>query len=220
MICDDGSTNAVMKVVTNGACEYWIKPFIENQIKNMGQCVARKIFNENKHDQILGILKVKDQSKRGRDDNASYQPLTKKNRISWTSELHEQFLRVVNQLGLNSKILFPIIFIFFLLFSLFVYFKKLYLCTFFSLPYCLEAKPKATHEAMNVPGLTKEQVASHLQVCFFVLIWLIPPLFLFVDKFCYNMSKLIEHLTYRFFVGKNLTLDFIIHECIFNSIMH
>jgi hypothetical protein len=156
VMCDDGSTSAVMKAVANGACEYWIKPLIENQIKNMWQCVARKFFNENKHNQ----------SKRGRDDNANYQPLTKKNRISWTPELHRQFLRVVNELGLDSKILFPIIFIFSLLFSLFVYFKKLNLCKFLSLPYFSEAKPKAIHKAMNVPGLTKEQVASHLQVCF------------------------------------------------------
>ncbi|XP_024627690.1 two-component response regulator ORR26 [Medicago truncatula] len=79
MMCDDGSTNAVMKAVTNGACEFWIKPFIENQIKNMWQCVARKVWNENKHD--LGILKVKSQSKRGSDYNADFQPLTKKSYI-------------------------------------------------------------------------------------------------------------------------------------------
>jgi len=118
VMCDDGSTSAVIKAIANGACEYWIKPLIENQIKNMWQCVARKVLNENKHD--LGVLKVKGQSKRGSDDNANYQLLTKKNRISWRSELHQQFLRVVTELGLDSKNLFPIIFI------LFSYFLCLY----------------------------------------------------------------------------------------------
>lgn len=39
---------------------------------------------------------------------------------------------------------------------------------FFSLDYFSEAQPKRILEVMNVPGLTKEHVASHLQVGFYI----------------------------------------------------
>nr|QSD99632.1 MYB family transcription factor [Melilotus albus] len=65
----DESESATMKAIANGACEYWIKPLSEDQINNMWQHVTRKVVNENEHDQILEILEVKGTEKRGRDDN-------------------------------------------------------------------------------------------------------------------------------------------------------
>lgn len=179
----DESRSEVMKAIANGACQYWIKPLIENQIKNMWQFVAKKVLHENKHDQVLGIFKVNGQSKRGRDDNNgpketndclvekdnndndNYQPLTKKNPL-WSSELHGQFLRVVNKLGIDSTILFPIIFISFSYLLCLYTSKTKFVFIFFSLPYFSEAKPKAILKEMNARGLTRPQVASHLQVCF------------------------------------------------------
>ncbi|KAG4926786.1 hypothetical protein JHK85_053272 [Glycine max] len=57
----------------------------------------------------------------------SFAPPTKKPRLMWRQELHQQFVEDVMQIGLDK------------------------------------AKPKRIVEAMNIPGLTREQVASHLQ---------------------------------------------------------
>nr|QSD99643.1 MYB family transcription factor [Melilotus albus] len=113
----DGSESTMMKAIANGACEYWIKPLNEDQINNMWQHVTRKVVNENEHDQILETL----------ESNHNYQPPKKKNRLSWSQELNQEFLRAVNQFGLDN------------------------------------ATPKKVLEVMNVPGLTKESVASHLE---------------------------------------------------------
>ncbi|GAU12851.1 hypothetical protein TSUD_73380 [Trifolium subterraneum] len=76
---DDDTTNARMKAIEKGACEYWRKPLNKNHINNMWQHVA----TIQEQDQILRILET--------------------NRVSWSSpKLHEQFLRVVNQIGIDK----------------------------------------------------------------------------------------------------------------------
>ncbi|GAU14083.1 hypothetical protein TSUD_169080 [Trifolium subterraneum] len=76
---DDDIINARMKAIEKGACEYWSKPLNGNHINNMWQHVA----TIEQQDQILRILE--------------------NNRVSWSSpKLHEQFLRVVNQIGIDK----------------------------------------------------------------------------------------------------------------------
>ncbi|RVW89241.1 Two-component response regulator ORR21 [Vitis vinifera] len=166
MMSADGRTSAVMRGIRHGACDYLIKPIREEELKNIWQHVVRKKWNENKEHEHSGSLEDNDRHKRGGED-AEYassvnegaegilkgqkkrrdskdeddgeleneDPSTsKKPRVVWSVELHQQFVSAVNQLGIDN----------------------------FSAPIS-EAVPKRILELMNVPGLTRENVASHLQ---------------------------------------------------------
>ncbi|GMI75224.1 hypothetical protein HRI_001191700 [Hibiscus trionum] len=159
MMSADGRTSAVMKGIRHGACDYLIKPIREEELKNIWQHVVRKKWNENKELEHSGSLDDADRNKRGNDDaeyassvndvtDASLKPkkkrsntkeedddeidyddpsTSKKPRVVWSVELHQQFVSAVNQLGIDKAV------------------------------------PKRILELMNVPGLTRENVASHLQ---------------------------------------------------------
>ncbi|XP_027360515.1 two-component response regulator ORR21-like isoform X2 [Abrus precatorius] len=158
MMSADSTTSAVMKGIRHGACDYLIKPVREEELRNIWQHVVRKMWNENKEHDNSGSVEDNDRNKRGNDD-AEYtssvadaaevvkipkkrsslkeeddleletdDPATsKKPRVVWSVELHQQFVSAVNQLGLDKAV------------------------------------PKRILELMNVPGLTRENVASHLQ---------------------------------------------------------
>ncbi|XP_020251157.1 two-component response regulator ORR21-like [Asparagus officinalis] len=70
---------------------------------------------------------------------------SKKPRVVWSVELHQQFVSAVSQLGIEKAV------------------------------------PKRILELMNVPGLTRENVASHLQVLYseLILVLLITCTYLF-----------------------------------------
>ncbi|XWS69399.1 hypothetical protein CRYUN_Cryun04dG0175800 [Craigia yunnanensis] len=159
MMSADGRTSSVMKGIRHGACDYLIKPIREEELKNIWQHVVRKKWNENKELEHSGSLDDNDRHKQGNDDaeyassvndgtdvslrtqkkrsNAKEEddgetdnddPSTsKKPRVVWSVELHQQFVSAVNQLGIDKAV------------------------------------PKRILELMNVPGLTRENVASHLQ---------------------------------------------------------
>ncbi|XP_048135427.1 two-component response regulator ORR21 isoform X2 [Rhodamnia argentea] len=158
MMSGDGTTNAVMKGIRHGACDYLIKPIRPEELKNIWQHVVRKKWNGNKEIEHSGSLEDNDRQKRGSDDadgsavneGAEGLPKTqkkrsnpkeeddpeldsddpatsKKPRVVWSVELHQQFVSAVNQLGIDKAV------------------------------------PKRILELMNVPGLTRENVASHLQ---------------------------------------------------------
>ncbi|XVF43541.1 hypothetical protein PTKIN_Ptkin02bG0047900 [Pterospermum kingtungense] len=159
MMSADGRTSAVMKGIRHGACDYLIKPIREEELKNIWQHVVRKKWNENKELEHSGSLDDNDRHKQGNDDNeyassvndgtdVSLRPqkkrgntkeeedsendnddpsASKKPRVVWSVELHQQFVNAVNQLGIDKAV------------------------------------PKRILELMNVPGLTRENVASHLQ---------------------------------------------------------
>ncbi|XP_076891928.1 two-component response regulator ARR14-like [Bidens hawaiensis] len=159
MMSADGRTNLVLRGIRHGACDYLIKPIREEQLKNIWQHVIRKKWNESKEHEHSGSMDEKDRHKRGGDDNdyassvneGSDRNVTyhkkkrnvkdeddgevetdepggsKKARVVWSVELHQQFVSAVNQLGIDKAV------------------------------------PKRILELMNVPGLTRENVASHLQ---------------------------------------------------------
>ncbi|KAK6931648.1 SANT/Myb domain [Dillenia turbinata] len=159
MMSADGRTSAVMRGIRHGACDYLIKPIREEELKNIWQHVVRKKWNESKEHENSGSLEDSDQNKRGSEDidySSSVNEVTegvlksqkkrrdsredevgeietddpsssKKPRVVWSVELHQQFVTAVNQLGIDKAV------------------------------------PKRILELMNVPGLTRENVASHLQ---------------------------------------------------------
>uniref|UniRef100_A0A2P2K3T5 Two-component response regulator n=1 Tax=Rhizophora mucronata TaxID=61149 RepID=A0A2P2K3T5_RHIMU len=159
MMSADGRTSAVMRGIKHGACDYLIKPIREEELKNIWQHVIRKKWNESKELEHCGSLEDNDRHKQGSDDvgyassvNEGTEGVlkcqkkrssgeeeddselenddpsaTKKPRVVWSVELHQQFISAVNQLGIDKAV------------------------------------PKRILELMNVPGLTRENVASHLQ---------------------------------------------------------
>lgn len=158
MMSADGRTNLVLRGIRHGACDYLIKPIREEQLKNIWQHVIRKKWNENKEHEHSGSVDDKDRHKRGDDtdyassvndgadgmltshkkrrnikeeDDCEVETddpgASKKPRVVWSVELHQQFVSAVNQLGIDKAV------------------------------------PKRILELMNVPGLTRENVASHLQ---------------------------------------------------------
>ncbi|CAA6658628.1 unnamed protein product [Spirodela intermedia] len=160
MMSADKRTEMVMKGIKHGACDYLIKPVRFEELKNIWQHVVRKKWNENKDHEQSGSVEDSDKHRRGTDD-AEYTSSvndandsnwksqkkkrdakeeeddgelenddpssSKKPRVVWSVELHQQFVNAVNQLGIDKAV------------------------------------PKRILELMNVPGLTRENVASHLQ---------------------------------------------------------
>ncbi|KAI3778798.1 hypothetical protein L2E82_08183 [Cichorium intybus] len=161
MMSADGRTNLVLRGIRHGACDYLIKPIREEQLKNIWQHVIRKKWNENKEHENSGSLELKKGGGGGDDTHDSEYgssvneggdglltchkkrrsikeeddcelesddpSASKKPRVVWSVELHQQFVSAVNQLGIDKAV------------------------------------PKRILELMNVPGLTRENVASHLQ---------------------------------------------------------
>lgn len=159
MMSADGRTSAVMKGIKHGACDYLIKPIREEELKNLWQHVIRKKWNESKELEQSGSFEGNERQKPGNDDAEYASSATegtegtlkhqrkrtstkdddddependdpsasKRPRVVWSVELHQQFVCAVNQLGIDKAV------------------------------------PKRILELMNVPGLTRENVASHLQ---------------------------------------------------------
>ncbi|CAI8590190.1 unnamed protein product [Vicia faba] len=151
MSADDGK-NVVMKGVKHGACDYLIKPVRIEALKNIWQHVVRKRKNQwkdlkqsgggldegDRQQKVSGDVDYSSSANEGKssrkrrdeEDEADERDdcsTMKKPRVVWSIELHQQFMAVVNQVGLDKAV------------------------------------PKKIMEMMNVPGLTRENVASHLQ---------------------------------------------------------
>ncbi|KAL5055232.1 hypothetical protein RYX36_035914 [Vicia faba] len=140
MMCVDQSItpSLMMKAIEKGACGYWIKPLSEGQINNIWQHVVRKVLKENnQHDQVLEILDVKD-LKKGKKMIMHLLLLVM---IILTISLQQRGV-VFN--GHKNCI-------------------KKFLCTVNQLGIHETKAKKKVMKLMNVPGLTIQQVASHLQ---------------------------------------------------------
>ncbi|KAI4336634.1 hypothetical protein L6164_015134 [Bauhinia variegata] len=155
MMSVDGETSRVMKGVQHGACDYLLKPIRMKELRNIWQHVFRKRIHEAREFESLdgfeGILLMRngsDQSDDGNlfaledmtsikkrkdvdnkhDDREYGDPSsTKKARVVWSVDLHQKFVKAVNQIGFDK------------------------------------VGPKKILDLMNVPWLTRENVASHLQ---------------------------------------------------------
>lgn len=160
MMSADGGTSTVMKGIKHGACDYLIKPVRLEELKNIWQHVIRKKRNEPKDFDHSGSFEDNDRLRKGSDDvdyassvnegtegnwklikkrkeakeeeddgeeDNDDPSASKKPRVVWSVELHQQFVNAVNQLGIDKAV------------------------------------PKRILELMHVQGLTRENVASHLQ---------------------------------------------------------
>ncbi|KAK7320090.1 hypothetical protein RJT34_04821 [Clitoria ternatea] len=63
----DSATRAALKAIELGACDYWIKPLREEQIRDMWLHFARKFLNKNEGHKIFGSLEDDSCKKRGNE---------------------------------------------------------------------------------------------------------------------------------------------------------
>ncbi|CAN1247454.1 Two-component response regulator ARR2 [Linum perenne] len=150
----DDSKNVVLKGVTHGACDYLIKPVRIEALKNIWQHVVRKKKNEWKEMEQSGSAEEGDTRQPKQSDDADYS--SSANEGNWrnskrrkeddeegedrddTSTLKKP--RVVWSVELHQQFVAAV--------------NQLGID---------KAVPKRILEMMNVPGLTRENVASHLQ---------------------------------------------------------
>ncbi|XP_037497792.1 two-component response regulator ORR26 isoform X2 [Jatropha curcas] len=156
MMSVDGGASRVIKGVQHGACDYLLKPIRMKELRNIWQHVFRKKINVVRDIEILegmesipmGVRNGSDQSDDGHffcgedftstkkrkdvenkhdDKDPGDNSSTKKARVVWSVDLHQKFVKAVNQIGFDK------------------------------------VGPKKILDLMNVPCLTRESVASHLQ---------------------------------------------------------
>lgn len=129
----DGETSRVMKGVQHGACDYLLKPIRMKELRNIWQHVFRKRIHEAREfeglegfDGINLMRNGSDQSDDGiffavedmtsmkkrkdvdnkHDDKEFVDPSsTKKARVVWSVDLHQKFVKAVNQIGFDSRFL-------------------------------------------------------------------------------------------------------------------
>lgn len=127
----DGETSRVMKGVQHGACDYLLKPIRMKELRNIWQHVFRKKIHEVRDIESLegfesiqmtrsgydlfddGHFLIGDDTTSGRkrkdadnkhdDRDLSDPSSTKKARVVWTVDLHQKFVKAVNQIGFDSK---------------------------------------------------------------------------------------------------------------------
>ncbi|KAL7241161.1 hypothetical protein ACSBR2_006728 [Camellia fascicularis] len=155
MMSVDGETSRVMRGVQHGACDYLLKPIRMKELCNIWQHVFRKKIHEVRDIENLDCFeeiqmmrygtdqsddghlfsggdltsgkKRKDVENKGDDKDFGDASSAKKARVVWTVDLHQKFVKAVNQIGFDK------------------------------------VGPKKILDLMNVPWLTRENVASHLQ---------------------------------------------------------
>ncbi|XP_051145135.1 two-component response regulator ORR26 [Andrographis paniculata] len=129
MMSVDGETSRVMKGVQHGACDYLLKPIRMKELRNIWQHVFRKKIHEGRdiegHESFeeiqmmrsvveqsddgylyggeLGSVKKRKDAENKQDDRVYGDPSSvKKARVVWTVDLHQKFVKAVNQIGFEK----------------------------------------------------------------------------------------------------------------------
>ncbi|XP_010549603.2 PREDICTED: putative two-component response regulator ARR19, partial [Tarenaya hassleriana] len=130
----DHEREAVMKAMMYGACQYLVKPVNKETIAVLWQHIARKTRTRPVRpltDQTAGSVRDKITTRAGEEENKGEETAaSKKNRMTWTDDLHQKFLQAVNVIGIEKAV--P---------------KTILKCM----------------QEMKVQGLSRNNVASHLQ---------------------------------------------------------
>ncbi|XP_057547034.1 two-component response regulator ARR2-like isoform X2 [Amaranthus tricolor] len=151
MMSADDSKHVVMKGVTHGACDYLIKPVPIEALKNIWQHVVRKRKNEYKDIEQSGSWDEGDRSQKQEDavsspaNDGNWKNSKRKSSEDDENEEKDESTslkkpRVVWSVELHQQFVAAV--------------NQLGID---------KAVPKKILELMNVPGLTRENVASHLQ---------------------------------------------------------
>lgn len=138
MMSENGETDIVMRSITGGACDFLIKPIRTEELRTIWQHVVRRHRHQNHpwnpkdnhgdlSDRCIVMAGESNKRKHGGCEVIKDVNCLKTARVHWTPQLHQRFVKAVNQTGLDN------------------------------------AAPKRILEMMNVQGLTRENVASHLQ---------------------------------------------------------
>ncbi|KAI3976474.1 hypothetical protein MKX01_008332 [Papaver californicum] len=161
MMSADGRTSAVMRGIKHGACDYLIKPVRFEELKNIWQHVVRKKYGGSKEPEQSGSVEESgDRCKQGGDDADYASSANEGTDGSWRVQKKRKDTkdeeddgeydnddpsaakkpRVVWSVELHQQFVSAV--------------NQLGID---------KAVPKRILELMNVPGLTRENVASHLQ---------------------------------------------------------
>ncbi|KAI3889626.1 hypothetical protein MKX03_007648 [Papaver bracteatum] len=161
MMSADGRTSAVMRGIKHGACDYLIKPVRFEELKNIWQHVVRKKYGGSKEPEQSGSVEESgDRYKQGGDDADYASSANEGTDGSWKVQKKRKDTkdeeddgeydnddpsaakkpRVVWSVELHQQFVSAV--------------NQLGID---------KAVPKRILELMNVPGLTRENVASHLQ---------------------------------------------------------
>ncbi|XVE65558.1 hypothetical protein DITRI_Ditri08aG0009400 [Diplodiscus trichospermus] len=152
MSADDGK-HVVMKGVTHGACDYLIKPVRIEALKNIWQHVVRKRKNEWKDFEQSGSVEEGDRQQRQSDD-ADYS--SSANEGNWkSSKKRKDDEEETDERDDTSTLKKPRV-----VWSVELHQQFVAAVNQLGID---KAVPKKILELMNVPGLTRENVASHLQ---------------------------------------------------------
>ncbi|KAL1803713.1 hypothetical protein ACET3Z_032360 [Daucus carota] len=135
-----GRTSAIIRGIRHGACDYLVKPIHEENLKNIWQHVVRKKCNETKKQEIFSSLDKKDRNRSATSD------------LEHASAVNEDGSESDDEISASEK---PIE-----LWSVELHQKFVIAVNQLGID---KAVPKKILKLMNVPGLTRENVASHLQ---------------------------------------------------------
>ncbi|KAK1281583.1 Two-component response regulator ARR14 [Acorus calamus] len=129
----DDNVATIVNGITNGACDYLLKPVKFEELKKIWQHVVRKSLQHPIEEMMESVSPVKrnisEQTKIQEENvcKSSKKKNSRAPRIFWDPELQNKFIHAVQSLGLQS------------------------------------ATPKKIMEIMNIPGLSTRQISSHLQ---------------------------------------------------------
>jgi len=166
-----------MTGIKHGACDYMVKPVRLEQLRGIWTHVVKNSKTDHPVRKLpsgdgdkvekVGANHTKKYSRKNKkavdvaDEDNENTSTQKKQRVQWCGELHRKFVEAINQIGMDSK------FSHFMALSINNSSVKSVSLNKYFVAVNAGAVPKKILEVMNVEGLTKENVASHLQVWFY-----------------------------------------------------
>ncbi|MCO5604297.1 hypothetical protein L7F22_058462 [Adiantum nelumboides] len=151
MMSANGETSVVMKGITHGACDYLIKPIRMEELKTIWQHVVRRKGTKN----VVPSTKLEaqmDESINNESTDMDVEYPIESNVEGSMNEQYECTLDETNSMGTMRKVRVK--------WSAALHEKFVLAVNELGID---KAAPKKLLELMNVPGLTREHVASHLQ---------------------------------------------------------